>query len=304
MPVPQHQELMLPFLEEVSDNQIHKLEDIEARIGRKLRLSPEDLALRVPSGRTTEIKSRASWAGTHLCHAGLLEKTAKGFYKITEQGLRVLVQKPQAIDSEFLKQFPEYLIALKRKKEEKSIIDKPEVNQGGEERDPDTLFEESYQNIRQVVMEELLDHARSITDKAFERLCMRLLRKMCYGGSHQAEEETVCVRSGDGGIDGTINQDPLGLEKICVQAKKYTNTVPIDKVRDFIGSIPASGKGILMTTSSFPRGVEKTLDNKGVTLILIDGPKLAELLYDYEVGLDISAIYKIGRVNSDYFANI
>lgn len=163
---------------------------------------------------------------------------------------------------------------------------------------PDDTIRVGYENLKQVVKNELLEYIKNNTPNFFEHLVQDLLKKMGYG-----VESKVIGKTGDGGIDGIIKEDKLGLNEIYFQAKRYQGTVPISHIRDFVGAISTrkSKKGIFIASSNFSKDTDDFVKNTDVKIILIDGEQLAEYMYDYNLGVNIKETYHIKTIDEDYF---
>lgn len=220
MSIPDFQSLMLPLMKLAADNNEHASREATDSLTQLFQLSDEEKELLLPSGQQTVIGNRVYWALTHLRHAGLLESTRRGFFKISQRGIVVLQQTPPKIDLRLLSQYPEYLEFRRVPKKEKMGVGvvEPEILS---QRTPEELFEESYQSIRQELAQELLNQIKKASPGFFERLVVDLLVKMGYGGTRE-DAGQVIGKSGDEGIDGIIKEDRLGLDAIYIQAKDGT----------------------------------------------------------------------------------
>jgi restriction system protein len=259
-------------------------------------LSDEDRSRFLPSGQQTVIANRVGWAKTYLKKAGLLDNPRRGIVRITRPGIDVLARKPGRIDSEFLTQFPVFLEYKERAKPPDSP---PSVL---EALTPEESLASSYQSLRSALADELLERVKGCSPGFFERLVVELLVAMGYGGS-LADAGQVVGRVGDGGIDGIIKEDKLGLDFVCIQAKRWENTVSRPEVQKFSGSMDGfrASKGVMITTSSFSKDAQQYVETIGRRIVLIDGPKLAELMIDHDIGVTTTRTYRIKRTDADYF---
>ena len=250
----------------------------------------------MPSGQQYIIDNRVGWARTYLKKAGLLESTKRSYFKITDLGLEVLQKNPKEINVKFLEQFPQFIEFRNLRKEK------------GEEEEnltqtPQELLEYGYQRIKKDLAYELLNLVKKSSPRFFEKLVIDLLIKMGYGGSLN-DAGKVIGKPGDGGIDGIIKEDKLGLDIIYIQAKRWENVVGSKEVRNFVGSLAGhhANKGVFITTSSFTREAldyVKTIPHK---VVLIDGETLAQLMIENDVGVSKITSYDIKKIDSDYFA--
>lgn len=303
MAIPDYQSIMLPLLELASSNPTEELSLQEAvnTLTEKFNLTDEERSALLPSGRQATFLNRVGWAATYMKKAGLLEATRRGFFKISQRGLEVLAQKPPAINARFLKQFPEF-VEFQALRSVKNGDDKDEDT--AEPRTPEESLEIEYQRIRDNLASQLLERIKQSSPSFFERLVVELLVKMGYGGSRSDAGRAV-GKSGDGGIDGIIKEDRLGLDVIYIQAKRWDgNTVGRRDVQQFAGALQGqrANKGIFLTTSKFTNEAHDYVSKIGSKIVLIDGEQLAQLMIDNNVGVSLSTSYEIKRIDSDYFS--
>ena len=299
MAVPDFKSLMLPFLKIMGDgNERHVNRELPDILAKEFNLTKEDLNEMIPSGRYTKFDNRIGWIRTYFKKAGLITNTARGKYRITERGLEVLKSKPSEINSRFLKQFPEFA------KFSQVIHSGPEPDPGPDAGlvDPEETLDSNYRKLRQVLADEIQERVKNCRPKFFENLVIDLLLAMGYGGSREDAGQVV-GKSGDGGIDGVIKEDKLGLDVVYIQAKKQEATVGRPIVQGFYGALGGQNarKGVFITTSTFTseaRDYVRSLDRK---IVLIDGERLAELMIDYGIGVTDIATYTLKRIDSDYF---
>ena len=306
MPIPDYQTLMLPLLQLSKERgECHFLEVIDF-LATKFGVSEAERQELLPSGAQPIFVNRVSWARTYLKKAGLLEYPRRGFLKITERGLEVLAQNPAQIDNKTLRQFSEFLdfqnIQRERVDEAVSGTSVLQEVEPASERTPEEALEVAYLTIRNNLATEILEKVKSCTPAFFERLVVELLVKMGYGGTLQDAGRAI-GRSGDGGIDGIIKEDRLGLDVIYLQAKRWEGNVSRPEVQKFAGALQGqrARKGVFSTTCDFTkeaRDFAAMIDSK---IILINGDELAQLMIDYNVGVSNAAIYEIKKIDSDYF---
>ena len=300
MKVPDYQAIMLPLLKFASDGKEHSNREAIDYIISAFNLSDEDIEELLPSGQQRVVDNRVGWAKTHLSKAGLLEFPKRAYFIITPLGLDVLKENPPAITVKFLKKFPTFVEFITTKKG-KDSDSSTEVDNNSTQT-PVELLEEGFQKIKRNLTEELITTVRRSSWNFFEKLVVELLLAMGYGGSRKDAGQAI-GRSGDGGIDGMIKEDKLGLDVIYIQAKKWEDPVGRPEIQKFVGSLAGerANKGVFITTSSFTReAVEfvKTITHK---VILVDGEKLAQLMIENNVGVSRVISYDIKRVDTDYF---
>lgn len=299
MPVPKYDELMLPYLQYLSDGDEHKHTKVTEALADYFNLSVDDRRQMLPSGRQTVLVNRSSWARTYLRKAGLIEKTQRGWHRITTIGLEVLEEEPPAIDRHYLMRFPTFVAFANRAGSSKNDQAEPD---GTADETPEELIESSYQSLRQSIAKDLLERIMDNSPQFFELLVVDLMLAMGYGGSRRDAGQAV-GRSRDGGIDGIIKEDRLGLNNIYIQAKRWENTVGRPEVQTFSGALDMhrASRGVFITTSSFSTDARDFVNRIGKRIVLIDGWELAELMIDHGVGITIKATYAIHEIDENYF---
>jgi restriction system protein len=288
----------------MSDVKTHKLRELIEILASHFELSDEERKELLPSGTQAIFDNRVGWAKFYLEKANLLKTEKRGFYHITELGLSFLKSNPsglRTIDLEKFKAFKEFKQSISIKNE----TDDPDLeNQENEEsiKTPEEALEYAYQKLKNDLSRDLLDTIKNCSPAFFEKLVIDLLTKMGYGGSRKDAGKAL-GKSGDGGIDGIIKEDKLGLDTIFIQAKRWGNTVPVREIRDFAGALLSkkARKGIFITTSSFPQGAFEFVNSIEHKIILIDGERLTNLMFEFNVGLSTQSIYEVKRIDSDYF---
>lgn len=305
--IPDYQTIMLPLLEFISDGKEHELQTLIKQISDKFGLTDEERAELLPSGNQQIINNRVGWARTYLKKANLLDSPQRATFVITEQGLKVLKNRPKKIDVKFLQSLPgfkEWQTSYQTNNQNKKEVEiqaqlAVEIDNV---KTPEELLDYSFVKLKDELASELIDKIKSCSPGFFERLVIDLLIKMGYGGSRK-EAGQIIGKSGDGGIDGIIKEDKLGLDTIYVQAKKWEYTVPVAQVRDFAGSLLSkkAKKGIFISTSNYPKGAYEFVSSIEPKIILIDGKELAELMIEHNVGLATKTIYEIKKIDLDYF---
>lgn len=310
MPVPDYQSLMLPFLRLISDGRQYTIKESREQLADQLGLSQDDLAQMLPSGKQALFSNRLGWAKTYLLKAGLLTQPARSVVQISERGKATLVSGVNRIDKEYLKQFEGFedflassdLAALEVPAVQPATTPFIAPSQEARQETPEEVFEAAYSQLRTELETDLLDHVKTASPAFFERLVVDLLVKMGYGGSRADAGEAI-GRSGDGGIDGIIKEDRLGLDAIYIQAKRWQNTVGRPEIQGFAGSLHGvrARKGVFITTSQFSSEARQYVSNIELKIVLIDGKTLARLMVDYGVGVSTVASYEVKRIDNDYF---
>ena len=302
MPIPDYQTLMLPLLQLLSDGEEHLLREVVQQLADKFGLTEEERRQLLPSGVSTIIGSRVGWAKTYLHKAGLVALTGRGRLRITSRGASVFGNKPERINVEFLRQYPEFVEfqSPRRDKDRSQAIDDEETLI--EVLDPNEALDVAYQKLRVDLESSLLEKLKASTPSFFERLVVDVLVKMGYGGSREDAGRAV-GQSHDEGIDGIIKEDRLGLDVIYIQAKKWDSSVGRPEIQKFAGALQMhrAKKGVFITTSSFTREAEDYVQRIDTKIVLISGPQLAKLMIDLNVGVSTNRTYEIKKIDSDYF---
>lgn len=301
MPVPDFQTLMLPLLRFCADGKEHGRHDALPVLAEQFGLTEADLAEMLPSGKQGKFVNRLAWAKSYLKQAGLVRTTARGVFRITETGMSVLAESPVRIDMKFLERFPGYLAF---RSAQHDVI--PSDKNAGEiiqQVTPEELIESGYAQIRSSLASDLLTQVKSASPAFFEHLVVDLLLRMGYGGTREDAGQVV-GKTGDGGIDGIIKEDRLGLDVIYIQAKRWDSDVGSAEIRNFIGalSVHKAEKGVFITTSGFNKNARETAAKVNSKIVLIDGPTLAEFMIDFGLGVSTVNTFEIKRIDSDFFA--
>ena len=299
MSVPTYQEFLLPLLQLANDQEEHLLNETIDYLAKQFNLSEENKQELLPSGRQTKFSNRVGWAITYLKKAKLLESGKRGTFSISVRGVDVLKTKPKTIDRKFLERFPEFVEFqnIKQDSDPIEVLLVTEVDQT-----PQEIFDNNYQKIIKEVQESLLEQIKSCSPKFFENLVVDLLLSMGYGGSRKDAGEAV-GKSSDGGIDGIIKEDKLGLDCIYIQAKRWEASVGRPTIQAFAGSLEGmkARKGVLITTSQFTKEAREYVKIIEKRIILIDGEQLSELMLENNVGVNEIQTYTLKKVNFDYF---
>lgn len=300
MTIPDYQTCMLPFLRHLEDGNEHSLRDAEEALAEHFKLSPVERAELLPSGQQGIFKNRIGWARTYLKKARLLESPKRAVFKISERGLQVLASNPSRIDSKYLEQWPEFVEFRDTSKTGNEVVLSAELQIA--KTTPEEAIELAHQGLREQLAQELLSRILSCTPTFFEQLVVELLVKMGYGGSRRDAGERI-GQTGDGGIDGIIKEDRLGLDTIFIQAKRWQGSVGRPEIQKFVGALQGqrAKKGVFITTSMYTTEAVDYASRIDTKVVLIDGKQLAGLMIDFDVGVSISASYVVKRVDSDYF---
>jgi restriction system protein len=310
MTIPDYETLMLPVLRACADGQEQRTADLGRQMAELFQLSEEERAALLPSGTQTVIASRTHWAITYMAQAGLLERTRRGFVRLTDRGRELLARAPERIDNSLLAQFPEF-VAFKGRSRGAGRGDgspaptdpRPTVVVEAAQT-PEERLRSAATELDTVLRRELLDRLRATQPDFFERAVVQLLVAMGYG-SDRGGTAAAIGRSGDGGIDGMIDQDPLGLDRVYVQAKRYAADNPVSSpaILQFSGALAQRGatRGVFITTSRFTEDARATAARLPQRIVLIDGEELARLMIRHDVGVRIAETLHLKRIDEDFF---
>ncbi len=300
MAIPDYQTCMLPLLKHYGDGQEHTNRESIDALAEEFDLSDEERRMMLPSGVQGLFDNRVNWARTYMKKAGLIQSPKRGVHKITARGTDVLKGKPEKIDVAYLRQFKEFedFLSLRH---EKTDAEEQELNLNS--KTPEESLENAYQKLRGDLAADLLQRLKSCSPAFFERLVIEVIVKMGYGGTRKDAGRAI-GKSGDGGIDGIIKEDKLGLDAIYIQAKRWENTVGRPEIQKFIGALAQqrAKKGLFITTSAFSAEAEDCVTRIDAKVVLIDGESLAQMMIDHNVGVSTTGIYEVKKIDSDYFA--
>lgn len=304
MAIPDFQAMLLPLLQYAADGQEHSLRESIENLAAVFQLTDEERHHLLPSGQQPTFDNRVGWTCTHLKKAKLLTSTRRGYFQITERGYDLMREHPVSLNTKFLERFEEYnqFKTIKRNTLNSGNRSGEIILENDDDRTPEESLELAYEKVRNNLMEEVLDLVKNCSPTFFETLVIDLLLKMGYGGSRKEAGNRV-GRSGDGGIDGIIKEDRLGLDVIYVQAKRWEGTVGRPEIQKFVGALAGqqAKKGIFITTSQFTREAVDYVNKIDSKIILIDGLMLSDFLIDYNVGISPVKTYEIKKVDTDYF---
>ncbi len=306
MSIPDFQTLMLPVLRIAAEGEV-RISDVIERLADEFHMSPEERSQLLPSGRQTTFANRVHWAKSYLGKAGLVELTKRAHFRITEQGREVLATPPERIDIKYLNRFPSFQQFREGEGEDGREGEDTATFTGNivTALTPDEVMRNANRQLEVSLADELMQRIRSGTPTFFESLVVRLLVGMGYGGSVADVSKALVGGTGDGGVDGVIDQDPLGLDRIYVQAKRYAdgNTVGASAIRDFFGSLNLfkATKGVFVTASTFSSQARETAGKLSNRIVLIDGDHLTRLMIRHGVGCRIEETLDIKKVDEEFF---
>lgn len=304
MPIPTYDRLMLPLLEYASDGEVHHIRDAVSVLADHLRLTVEERNELLPNGKKYRFDDRLQWANTYLKKAALLNSVGRGLFQITERGLSVLKSNPPYIDQNYLMQFPEFVAFKTPPRHDMTDVEQTVYPETQPEKTPEELIDSVYQDLRRKLADELLEIILNSSPAFFERLVVDLLLAMGYGGSFGTGKSIG--QSGDGGIDGYIDEDKLGLDRIYIQAKRWSPDTAVGRpaVQGFVGSLMGAKatKGVFITTSNFSKQAHEYAESlSNLKIILINGQLLTQLMIEHGVGVSVQETYVVKKVDRDYF---
>lgn len=303
--IPQFDQIRIQALKTLKSGAVMRAKDFRVPLAEHFHLTDEEMNAWYPSGNGEIFLDRISWALSYLFIAGLVEKPKRGDYKISGKGLSML----ESCSDEQINEYIKTTVNARTPKKESKIKDTLEEaseTTGENEPTPQESLYNSYDNIKQSIQSEILTTILSKKPQEFERLVVRLLQAMGYGGEVK-NLGFVTKFSNDGGIDGIIKEDILGFNHISIQAKRYAlgNNVGRNEVQSFVGAVAGtpSKKGVFITTSDFTKGAMDYVDslNGSPTVILINGHQLTEYIYDFGLGLQTEMTFKVMKMDSDYW---
>ena len=304
MPVPDFQSLMLPALKALADGAETPISEVRARIADTERLTAEDMREMLPNSRQPVFTNRVSWALLYLGRANLAKRVRRGVWRLTAEGEKLLADRPARIDMNRLSNYPAYVAWRTGKSTPSAHGDAVPAAPDDSTDTPEEALDQAVRQLRDAVEAEVLNRIHEAPPSFLEEVVVDLLIAMGYGGGNP-EMGRVTGRSGDGGIDGTIREDALGLDEVYVQAKKYAegNTVGESDLRNFAGALDAAGttKGVFVTTADFTSGARNYVARSPKRIVLIDGQELARLLVAHNVGVRTWVRHEVKRVDEDYF---
>ncbi len=307
MAIPDYQTLMLPVLRLAAKGE-QRVADVAVRVADELGLSVEERETMLPSGRQRLLNNRIHWAKSFMSKAGLISSPARGRFVATEEGRKLLAANPDKINVALLMKSPSFREFYRTDKEPISDGTHVVFDEKASKTDtvtPEEQIEAAYQALHAALREDLLDRIAQNTPSFFEQVIVNLLVAMGYGGTHK-NAATQLGRSGDGGVDGVINEDRLGLDRVYVQAKRFGkgNSVGRPEVQAFVGSLVGLGaaKGVFVTTSTFSPQARDFVQHLSQRVILLDGQSLADLMIEHGVGVRTSRMIEFKRLDEDFFS--
>ena len=305
MPVPAFQELFLPMLAYIADGREHSKQDVAEHLSQQLQLTPEELSELLPSGKQTKFLNRIAWTRTYFGKALLVEATARGKFRITQRGRDLLATNPAGLNVKALKQYPEFQIFHQGNNDDVREDSIGNVQTVANDETPEEQLESSYQALRKELAGLLLQQVLQASPAFFFFFFVDVLVAMGYGGS-RADAGKAIGQSGEEGIDGVIKEDRLGLDLIYLQAKRWQNPVGRPHVQSFVGSLvgKSAHKGVMLTTSRFTDEARQFVKYLPQKVVLIDGEELADLMIEFNVGVNPTATYTVKKLDTDYFEEV
>lgn len=305
MSIPDFQSLMRPLLELHRDQKEHVNRDLVNVLAEHFLLSEAERREMLPSGRAKMFDNRVGWAKTYIVNAGLVEAPKRGISVITEKGLALLAEHEGPINLKVLNELNGNKSLREKKRTTNAEIELPGEEVPASAETPEEALENAYLQIRADIERKIIQRILANPPDFLERVIIDLVLKMGYGGNRKDAGEAI-GRSGDEGIDGIIKEDPLGLDIIYLQAKRYEGTVGRPDIQKFAGALQGqrAKKGIFITTSSYSKEAKDFASKIDSKIILIDGPMLARLMFDHGVGVSVNTVYEAKRIDTDYFDDV
>ena len=300
MAIPSFQMLMLPVLRASASGEV-KISDVVDLLANQMGLTDSELSELLPSGKQTTFANRVNWAKSYLGKAGLIDLTRRGHFVISDRGRTVLASPPPSINIKFLETFPEFKLFRETGDQAADVASASVANL--KDMTPDEIIRSAHGELDKSLSAELLAKVLAAPPDFFERLVVQLLVAMGYGGT-AADAGRALGKSGDGGVDGVIDQDALGLDRIYVQAKRYAdNKISAGDIRDFFGSLDRfkASKGLFVTTSGFSPAAKDTAELLSKRIVLIDGHMLTRLMIRYDIGCRVEETIQIKKIDEEFF---
>ena len=307
MAIPDYQSLMLPLLAIAAEGETRV--PVAAQIvADRLGLSLDERDEMLPSGKQRLLNNRVHWAKFYMSKAGLIDSPKRGVFTASTAGKKLLATNPARIDVETLKRFPAFTKFYNQTDDYATAHDQVHVAilAVASEITPEEQIDAAYAVLAKALKADLLLRVLEQSPSFFEQLIVELLVAMGYGGSHEDAARQL-GKSGDGGIDGVIDEDRLGLDRIYVQAKRYAPGSGIGRpeVQGFVGSLVGIGasKGVFVTTSAFSKQALDYAKSLQQRVILIDGARLTELMVEFGVGVRVGRVIEVKRLDEDFFSD-
>lgn len=305
--IPTFQDCMLPTLKLLADGKEHSANELYNEITSYFQMTEEEKNMLLPSKRITRIRCNLSWARTYLKKAGLIVSKSRATYMITNEGVKLLATNPSIVNMKTLEHYDSYNLWQTAGKQEGNEVSNQANNNCEVELTPDETIGKAYEELRSILANELLDKILEQSPYFFEKLVIRLLVAMGYGGSFNEITEMMVGKTGDEGIDGVIKEDRLGLDNIYVQAKRWdkTKTVVRPDIQQFVGALAGRGanKGIYITTAHFSEQAKNFKPQNNIKVALIDGDALCQHMIDYNIGVAVKEVYEVKRIDLDFFSD-
>ena len=294
---------MLPILKLATDGAVHKASDVVSNLGKQFQLSEEELATLLPSGNQRIFTNRIGWAVTYLKKAGLLESAGRAVFQITSTGRALLSTNPQFINNALLSQY-ESFVAFRKPQDVPAVGSHLSTAREDNALDtPESRIAQAQSELEQQLQDQIVEQLQGVSWQFFEVLVLKLLTAMGYGGGRESASQLL-GRTRDGGVDGLVNEDVLGLDTIYVQAKKWKDPVGSPALRDFVGALASKNarKGVFLTASSFTAEAKDFIRGvNGYSIVLIDGQEMARRMIEYNVGVQQAGSLILKRIDRDFF---
>ena len=306
MTIPDYQSLMRPLLAFGQDGAEKNIRDAVSSIAKQINLSDEERDLLLPSGKQSVFSNRVHWARTYLDKSGAIKKTRRSHFVITDRGKKLLAENSERINVAVLRQFPEFVAfqTPKVSNDGETAIEVQDVALPQTTATPEEAIQQAETQISNNLKSQILERISALSPTFFERLVVDLIVARGYGGSRNSVAQRL-GKSGDEGIDGIVNEDPLGLDVVYLQAKRYAadNTIGRERIQQFAGALAGkrATKGVFVTTSSFSKGASDYVNTISQKIVLIDGEDLTRLMVQYGVGVRVERTVEIKRIDADYF---
>lgn len=304
MAVPRFDAIMLPLLAVAADGNEHRLSDVLPQLADRLSLSEADLAETIPSGMS-RFRNRTYWAKLYLSQAKMLDSTGLGLFRINDRGRNLLARNLPRITADTLMEFPEFQAFRAKSKGGASVPSDASPIESQTNETPEDGMRSAYETLKAAIVRELLDAVQAAAPIMLSQIMVKLLLAMGYGDKDSPDSGIVLDGVNDGGVDGVVNKDRLGLSRVYVQAKRYKdgNNVGAPAIQQFSGSMDErrANEGVFVTTSDFSKPAIESAHRLTKRIALINGMRLAEIMFELGVGVTTETNYPLKRLDADFF---
>ena len=307
MGIPKYDEMYREFLECLQDREVHSSKEVKSILAQKFRVTEEEKRIMLPSGNQPVFDNRVGWTRTYLKKAGLIDTTTRGNYCLTDAGAKVLQENPQKIDNHYLQRYETFRTFFIREGQN-DADSSPRGDSQQQSQTPQDILESVCKQLDESLADDILTEILNQTPDFFERLVVKLLVGMGYGGTLE-DSGRVTGQTGDEGLDGVVREDKLGFDRIYIQAKRWEREKVIGRpeIQRFVGALAGQGanKGLFITTAKYSKDAMAYANKQHTTkVVLVDGAQLAKLMIECDLGVATENVYKVKKIDTDFFNDI